>query len=71
MDLLPRERGLNRRPQVADKDTVFPYDDEVADPYAADDTKNPHEATEGNGNGADEKPAPKRASRTSKTVKKT
>lgn len=24
-------------------DTVFPYDDEVADPYAADDTKNPHE----------------------------
>lgn len=28
-------------------DTVFPYDDEVADPYAADDTKNPHEETEG------------------------
>lgn len=24
-------------------DTVFPYDDEVADPYAGDDTKNPHE----------------------------
>jgi hypothetical protein len=24
-------------------DTVFPYDDEVADPYADDDTKNPHE----------------------------
>lgn len=30
---------------MPDKDTVFPYDDEVADPYAADDTKNPHEAT--------------------------
>lgn len=26
-------------------DTVFPYDDEVADPYAADDTKNPHDET--------------------------
>ena len=24
-------------------DTVFPYDDEVRDPYDADDTKNPHE----------------------------
>jgi hypothetical protein len=24
-------------------DTVSPYDDEVADPYSADDTKNPHE----------------------------
>lgn len=28
---------------MGDKDTVFPYDDEVVDPYAADDTKNPHE----------------------------
>ncbi len=26
-------------------DTVFPYDDEVVDPYSADDTKNPHEET--------------------------
>lgn len=24
-------------------DTVFPYDDDVRDPYDADDTKNPHE----------------------------
>lgn len=24
-------------------DTVSPYDDEVVDPYSADDTKNPHE----------------------------
>lgn len=24
-------------------DTVFPYDDDVVDPYSADDTKNPHE----------------------------
>lgn len=24
-------------------DTVFPYDDEVRDPYDSDDTKNPHE----------------------------
>lgn len=30
---------------MPDKDTVFPYDDEVVDPYSADDTKNPHEAT--------------------------
>lgn len=28
-------------------ETVFPYDDEVVDPYSADDTKNPHEETEG------------------------
>lgn len=26
-------------------ETVFPYDDEVRDPYDADDTKNPHEET--------------------------
>ena len=66
-----RERGQPRRPKVADKDTVSPYDDEVADPYAADDTKNPHEPTDGDGegNGAT-KPSPRRASRTSKTVKK-
>lgn len=24
-------------------DTVSPYDDDVVDPYSADDTKNPHE----------------------------
>jgi hypothetical protein len=35
-------------------DTVFPYDDEVRDPYDADDTKNPHEETEGDEAGADE-----------------
>lgn len=28
-------------------DTKSPYDDEVRDPYDADDTKNPHEETEG------------------------
>lgn len=28
---------------MGDKDTVFPYDDDVVDPYSADDTKNPHE----------------------------
>lgn len=28
-------------------DTVSPYDDEVVDPYSGDDTKNPHEETEG------------------------
>lgn len=27
-------------------DTVSPYDDEVRDPYDADDTKNPHDAGE-------------------------
>lgn len=63
-----------------DKDTVFPYDDEVADPYAADDTKNPHEETAGGDDDpeADEEtaeeetadPAPKKATRTTKTVKK-
>lgn len=59
---------------MADKDTVSPYDDEVADPYAADDTKNPHEPTGEDAETADEKaaePAPRKASRTSKTAKKT
>lgn len=59
---------------MGDKDTVFPYDDEVADPYAADDTKNPHEPT-----GSDEEatedetsePPAKKATRATKTVKKT
>lgn len=32
---------------MGDKDTVFPYDDEVVDPYSADDTKNPHEPSGG------------------------
>lgn len=44
-------------------DTVFPYDDEVVDPYAADDTKNPHEesgeALDTDG-GGEEAPPPKR-----------
>jgi len=46
-------------------DTVFPYDDEVADPYAADDTKNPHEESgEGSSDdgqdGAESPPSPRR-----------
>lgn len=28
---------------MGDNPTVFPYDDEVTDPYEGDDTKNPHE----------------------------
>lgn len=64
---------------MADKDTVSPYDDEVADPYAADDTKNPHEETlssdepEGDEETAEDEtadPAPKKATRTTKAVKK-
>lgn len=43
-------------------DTVFPYDDEVVDPYSADDTKNPHEESgeAPSGSGDDEAPPPKR-----------
>lgn len=49
---------------MPDKETVFPYDDEVVDPYAADDTKNPHEAS---GEPAEEeKPAPRKSTRTAK-----
>lgn len=56
---------------MADKDTVFPYDDEVADPYAADDTKNPHEPS-GEAPSEEEtaESAPRKATRTTKTVKK-
>lgn len=50
-------------------DTVFPYDDEVVDPYGDDDTKNPHETT------GDEAPAteasPRKAGRPRKATKKT
>lgn len=61
---------------MADSDTRSPYDDEVVDPYAADDTKNPHEGSEGGdeeatGGEASEEKTPRRASRTSKTAKKT
>jgi len=53
-------------------DTVFPYDDEVVDPYAADDTKNPHE--DGGGDGepsaegepAEEQPTKRRPGRPKK-----
>ena len=58
---------------MADNDTAFPYDDEVADPYAADDTKNPHEPS-GSSPATEEEatePAPRKATRTTKTVKKT
>ena len=43
-------------------DTVFPYDDEVVDPYSDDDTKNPHEESEEQEpeEDDDEKPAPRR-----------
>lgn len=44
-------------------DTVFPYDDEVVDPYADDDTKNPHEETgeaPADSGETDEAPPPKR-----------
>lgn len=63
---------------MADKDTVSPYDDEVVDPYAADDTKNPHDTEAGSegddeettgGEASDEK-TPRRATRASKTAKK-
>jgi hypothetical protein len=56
---------------MADKDTVFPYDDEVVDPYAADDTKNPHESS-GEAPSEEEtaEPAPRKATRATKTVKK-
>ena len=47
-------------------ETVFPYDDEVRDPYDDDDTKNPHDA--GAGPGDDEKPAPRRRGRPRKTA---
>ena len=49
-------------------DTVSPYDDEVVDPYSADDTKNPHEET---GDTAGEEPKPAARKTTRKTTKKT
>lgn len=44
-------------------DTVFPYDDEVVDPYSADDTKNPHEESgePPDLDGPQEKAAPRKA----------
>lgn len=33
------------RTQPATGETVFPYDDEVRNPYEGDDVKNPHEET--------------------------
>jgi hypothetical protein len=48
-------------------DTVFPYDDEVADPYAADDTKNPHEES-GTGDETAETPAKRGPGRPKKTA---
>lgn len=43
-------------------DTVFPYDDEVVDPYSDDDTKNPHEESgeAPDESGDEEAPPPKR-----------
>ena len=49
---------------MPDKDTVFPYDDEVVDPYAADDTKNPHEPGGDTAPDEDEKPKPANGRRT-------
>lgn len=46
-------------------DTVFPYDDDVVDPYSGDDTKNPHEEEgeappDDEGDDDEEAPPPKR-----------
>lgn len=57
---------------MGDKDTVFPYDGDVVDPYSADDTKNPHEPS-GDETAAEEETsesAPRKATRATKTVKK-
>ena len=54
---------------MPDKDTVFPYDDEVADPYSDDDTKNPHEESGEPAPEPEEKPKPANGRRT-RTAKK-
>jgi hypothetical protein len=48
-------------------DTVFPYDDDVVDPYSADDTKNPHEETVSE-DAEEEAPPKRRPGRPKKTT---